>query len=61
MGRVFCGGGGGGGGGIVDVWYQSALGGAEWVAVGIRTIAGHVTNTPTVQATPLSKAACPLF
>ena len=60
MGRVFCGG-GGGGSGIVVVWYQCALSGAEWMAVGVQTIAGHVTNTPTVQAMPLSKAACPLF
>ena len=60
MGCVFCGG-GGGGSGIVVVWYQCVLGGAEWVAVGIRTIAGHVTNTTTVQAMPLSKTACPLF
>ena len=56
MGRVFC-----GGGGIVVVWYQCALGGTERVAVGVRTIAGHVTNTTTVQAAPLSKAVCPLF
>ena len=57
MGRFFC----GGGGGNVVVGYQCALGGAERVAVGVWTIAGYVTNTTTVQAAPLSKAACPLF
>ena len=56
MGYVFC-----SGGGIVVVWHQYALGGVERVAVGVRTIAGHVTNTTTVQAAPLSKAACPPF
>ena len=56
MGRIFC-----GGSEIVVMWYQCALGGAEWVAVGVQTIAGHVTNTTTVQAAPLSKAVCALF